>query len=126
MVYTGCQWKSLVIEKYKDAPIKEEISFQAVYYHHRKWSRDGIFKKAFEAGIKTLKEELNLSEINLDGSHTLCKKGGQSAKYQGRKKPKRPTFYPLSTSKATLLAQPKLSRVTIMIALNSKKTYRRF
>lgn len=100
LLVTGCQWKQLPIEtvnnlkRSKNSMIiveptdKKEISYQAVYYHFRKWSRDDSFKKVFKNSIQTIKEILNLSEINLDGSHTIAKKGGQSVGYQGRKKSK--------------------------------------
>jgi transposase len=67
---------------------EKEISYQAVYYHFRKWSRDGSFKKVHQSSIQTIKDELNLSEINLDGTQTIAKKGGESVCYQGRKKAK--------------------------------------
>ncbi len=35
-----------------------------------------------------IQEDLNLSELNLDGTHSLAKKGGQSVAYLGRKKGK--------------------------------------
>jgi hypothetical protein len=63
---------------------KKEISHDAVYYHFRKWSRDGSPKNVWEASILTIQSDLNLSEINLDGSHAIAKKGGESVAYQGR------------------------------------------
>ena len=56
---------------------KKELSFDAVYYQFRKWSRDGSLQKAFEDSILRITDDLNLSEINLDGSHSLAKKGGE-------------------------------------------------
>jgi transposase len=100
LLATGCQWKQLPIEtvnnlkRSKNSMIiieptdKKEISYQAIYYHFRKWSRDGSLKKVYENSIHTIKDILNLSEINIDGSHTIAKKGGQSVCYQGRKKSK--------------------------------------
>lgn len=97
---TGCQWKQLPIDtvnnlkRSKNSMIivepteEKEISYQAVYYHFRKWSRDGSFKRVHENSIQTIKDELNLSEINLDGTQTIAKKGGESVCYQGRKKAK--------------------------------------
>ena len=84
---TGCQWKQLPIDtvnnlkRSKNSMIiveptdEKEISYQAVYYHFRKWSKDGSFKRVHENSIQTIKNELNLSEINLDGTQTIAKKG---------------------------------------------------
>ncbi len=49
----------------------------------------------------TIAADLNLSELNLDGSHAIAKKFGESVAYQGRSKaaikgarrPKRPISY---------------------------------
>ena len=47
-----------------------------MYYHFRKWSKGGSLKRVFEESITAIAKELDLSEINLDGSHSLAKKGG--------------------------------------------------
>lgn len=107
-LYTGCQWKSLPIENKKDNPNEKEISYQAVYYHFRKWSRDNSLKKVFEASLKTVRDKLNLSEINFDGSHTIGKKGGESVKYQGRKKAKTSNILPAVDQNGYILASTKI------------------
>ena len=66
--HTGCQWHKLPIASDPNDPEKKEISWDAVYYHYRKWSRDGSLKKVWAGSIEQIKEQLNLSEINLDGS----------------------------------------------------------
>jgi transposase len=73
---------------------KKEISPRSVYHHFSKWSHDGSLKKVWQASILTIQEDLNLSEINLDGTHTLAKKGGESVAYQGRKKGKTSNIMP--------------------------------
>ena len=108
LLYTGCQWKSLPIEKDKDDPEKKEISYQAVYHHYRKWSRDRSLKKIFESGIGTIKDGLNLSEINLDGTHTIAKKGGESVKYQGRKKAKTSNILPIVEQQGYIIATTEI------------------
>jgi transposase len=50
----------------------------------------------FKASIFTIQEDLDLSEVNLDGSHTIAKKGGESVVYQGRKKAKTCNLLPLT------------------------------
>jgi len=97
---TGCQWKQLPIDTVNNLkrsensmiifePTEEkEISYQAVYHHFRKWSRDGSFRRVYENSIRKIRGKLNLSEIIIDGTHTIAKKGGESVCYQGRKKAK--------------------------------------
>ena len=83
-LHTGCQWYQLPIDPDPEDPRKKEISWHAVYYHFRKWSRDGSLEQVWRGSILTISEDLNLSELNLDGSHALAKKGGESVAYQGR------------------------------------------
>ena len=72
---TGVQWEFLPIDNNEAG--QPEVSYQAPYYHFRKWSKDGSLHKLFDASIMTIKGELNLSEINLDGSHSAAKKGAR-------------------------------------------------
>ena len=65
-LHTGCQWCQLPIASDPVSPEKKEISYDAVYYHFRNWSREG--------SIMTITPDLNLSEFNLDGSHAIAKK----------------------------------------------------
>lgn len=67
-----------------------------MYYHFRKWSRDGSLKTVWERSILTIQDDLNLSEINLDGSHASAKTGGESVAYQGRKKAKTSNLLPIT------------------------------
>ena len=63
-----------------------ELTYQAFYYHFRKWSADDSFQYVFKASIVAIMFHLNISEINLDGTHTIAKKGGEEVAYQYRKK----------------------------------------
>lgn len=74
---------------------KKEISHLAVYYHFSKWSHDGSLKNVWQQSILTIQDDLDLSELNLDGTHTLAKKGGESVAYQGRKKGKTCNILPI-------------------------------
>ncbi len=58
-------------------PTRKEISWQAVYYHHNKWSKDGSYKRMFENSIITLGAlgKLDLSILHGDGSNVVAKKG---------------------------------------------------
>jgi transposase len=107
-LHTGCQWYQLPITTLPDNPDKKEISYDAVYYHFRKWSRDGSLQKVWEHSIMTIAPGLNLSEINLDGSHVIAKKGGEEVAYQGRKKAKTTNILPMTDAEGYIVASTGL------------------
>ncbi len=76
-LYTGCPWPALPIEK--DEHGRRIMSYQVPYYHFRKWSKDGSLQRLFDASIISIRGELNLSELNLDGSHSAAKKGAKKS-----------------------------------------------
>jgi transposase len=91
-LHTGCQWDALPIEK--DAPDQPIMSSQGPYYHFRKWSRDGSVQRLADAGILAINYEWNLSELHLDGSHTIAKKGAKVSPIKdGRKQKRAPSFH---------------------------------
>jgi len=71
----------------------------------------------WSASILTIQNELNLSELNLDGTHTLAKKGGQSVAYQRRKKGKTSNILPIMDGQGFIVAS------TGIIAGNHNDTY---
>ena len=79
---TGVQWRFLPLKAFFDAGA---ITWNGVYYHYSKWVRDGSFQKAWTAILKAHKALLDLSSMQLDGSHTPAKGGGENMGYQGRK-----------------------------------------
>ena len=107
-LHTGCQWYQLPIVAEPDNPDKKEISYDAVYYHFRKWSRDGSLRRVWEHSIMTISPALNLSEINLDGSHVIAKKGGEAVAYQGRKKAKTTNILPMTDAAGFIIASTGL------------------
>jgi hypothetical protein len=56
----------------------------------------------------TIAEGLNLSELNLDGSHAIAKKGGESVAYQGRKKAKTTNILPITDGQGYIIASTGL------------------
>lgn len=102
--HTGCQWHQLPIAAAADDKEKKEISYHAVYYHFRKWSRDGSLERVWQGSIMTIAEQLNLAELNLDGSHAIAKKGGESVAYQGRKKAKTSNILPITDGNGFIVA----------------------
>jgi transposase len=103
-LHTGCQWEMLPIAPSQDDPRQKEISWDAIYYHYRKWSKDGSLEKVWHGSILSIQDDLNLSELNLDGTHTIAKKGGQSVAYQGRKRAKTTNILPVTDAKGFIVA----------------------
>ena len=81
---TGCQWRELPIKEF----FRERYSWQSVYYHFQKWCKNGSWDMVWHQILKKYKHLLDLSSIQLDGTHTPAKRGGESVAYQGRKKQK--------------------------------------
>ena len=78
---TGVQWRELPIEVYFE---KGEISWQNVYYYFNKWSKDGSFQRIWLNLLSKKKRKLDMSCVQLDGSHTRCRqKGGWLDGYKG-------------------------------------------
>jgi transposase len=88
---TGCQWEFLPMDTTANG--MPEASYQVPYYHFRKWSRDGSMQRLFDASIMTIRGELNLSELNLDGSHSAAKKGVMRLPIKGGSMQKRATSF---------------------------------
>lgn len=52
----------------------------------------------------TIEDDLNFSELNLDGSHAIAKKGGESVAYQGRKRAKTTNILPITDVNGYIVA----------------------
>ena len=118
-LHTGCQLHQLPIDPDPNQPGKPELSFHNIYYHYRKWSGDGSLENVWVTSIKRLAQEqvLDLSHLNLDGTHTIAKKGGASAVYQGRKRAKTSNILPMLEANGFIVA------TTDIIAGNHNGTY---
>lgn len=82
---TGVQWHQLPVKALFEG---QYLTWNAVYYHYRKWCLSDILKHSWIEFLKNHKKELDLSSVDLDGSHTPAVRGGQEVEYQGRKKRK--------------------------------------
>ncbi len=116
-LHTGCQWEQLPITLREDGSRQKEITYHAIYYHYGKWSKDGSLEKVWQGSILTIKGDLNLSELNLDGTHVIAKKGGESVAYQGRKKAKTSNILPVTDKEGFIVA------TTGLIAGNHNDAY---
>ena len=69
---------------------------------------DVSLEKLWKASILTVEDDLNLSELNLDGNHVIAKKGGESVAYQGRKRAKTSNILPITDVKDFIVATTPL------------------
>lgn len=82
---TGVQWNQLPVKALFDG---QPLVWNTVYYHYRKWCMSDTLKHCWIDFLKAHKKELDLSSVDLDGSHTPAIRGGAEVEYQGRKKRK--------------------------------------
>lgn len=103
---TGCQWRELPLKQFTGTV---EMSWESVYYYFNKWSKDGSWRSAWIALLRSNHALLDLSSVQLDGSHTVAKRGGQVVGYQGRKasKTSNALFLPDNTGLMLALSQPQ-------------------
>ncbi len=83
---------------------KKEISWSAVRYHYCKWSADGSLEQVWQHSVQAVQAELDLSRLNLDGSHSLAKKGGEQVAYQRRKRAKTSNILPICDGNGYIIA----------------------
>lgn len=79
---TGCQWRKLPMREF----FKRKYRWNSVFYHFVKWSKNGSWQRVWAILLEQHKHLLDMSSIQLDGSHTPAKRGGEQVEYQGRKK----------------------------------------
>jgi transposase len=98
---TGSQWRELpMYEFFRGAP----YSWHSVYYHFNKWAKDGSWQRLWIELLKKYRSCLDLSSIQLDGSHTLAKNGGTCVGYQKRRKANTTNLLFLADNQGLMLA----------------------
>ena len=102
-LHTGCQWDEIPIEQQVGSENKE-IGYNAIYAQFSKWSHDGSLKSLWFQSILTIRGDLDLSVLNLDGTQSLAKKGGEKVAYQGRKKGKTSNILPITDRNGYVIA----------------------
>jgi len=104
-LHTGCQWDRLPVAKTAaEREARNEPSWQAVYDHWSKWSADGSLERVWQGSVAAIEQDLDLRQMNLDGSHALAKKGGQSVAYQARKRAKTSNILPITDANGYVVA----------------------
>ena len=67
---SGCSWRTL-------KPDNQEVKWTTIYYHYSRWSKDGSFDRLFEASRQYISDHLALESLQIDGTHTVAKKGAK-------------------------------------------------
>ncbi|MFK8007460.1 MAG: IS5 family transposase [Saprospiraceae bacterium] len=98
---TGTQWRELPIRQLFG---RHATSWQSVFYYFSKWSKDDSWYKLWTTILEMNKAFLDMSSVQLDGSHTPVKRGGQAVGYQGRKKSKTTNIIFLTDKKGIPIA----------------------
>ena len=83
---------------------RNQPSWQAVYEHWSQWSADGSLEKVWQNSIERIRGDLDLQQMNLDGSHAVAKKGGQSVAYQAHKRAKTSNILPITDRNGYVVA----------------------
>ena len=98
---TGVQWNQLPVKALFEG---QSLTWNTVYYHYRKWCLSDTLKTSWIQFLKIHKQDLDLSSVDLDGSHTPAIRGGVEVEYQGRKKRKTTNALYLTDRKGVPLA----------------------
>ena len=98
---TGCQWRQLPTKQFFS---NKSLTWQGVYYHFNEWVKDGSWTKVWINILSSNRQYLDLSCIQLDGSHTPAKGGGEAVGYQGRKASKTSNSLFLADNQGQMLA----------------------
>lgn len=80
---TGVQWNQLPVKALFEQKV---LTWNSVYYHYRKWCLSDTLKHSWINFLNRHQKKLDLSSVDLDGSHTPAVRGGKEVEYQGRKK----------------------------------------
>ena len=75
---SGNEWRLLALKEFFEPGV---ITWQGVYYYFNKWFKDGSFQTAWLAILAQHKKYLDLSSLQLDGSHIIAKQGGKAVGY---------------------------------------------
>jgi transposase len=82
---SGTQWREIPLRQHFGFSIR---SWQAVFYHFNKWSKDGSWENLWTKLLELHRSALDMSSVQLDGSHTRARLGGKAVGYQKRKSSK--------------------------------------
>lgn len=79
---TGCQWYILPVESLFSEVV---LHYKTVFGYFRKWCKSGLLKQIWFGLLDTYRASLNMSSVDLDGSHTTALRGGEQVCLSGSK-----------------------------------------
>lgn len=111
ILYTGVQWKMIPIEKGPDD--KVEIHYTRVWSKWKQWVEHESIANIFYESVGLLKERnmLDLSQLQGDGSNSVCVKGGNLKGYCGHKHQKGNKIISLHDNAGNILAPMTIATV---------------
>jgi len=77
-----CQWRELPTRQFFTDKI---LHWNSVFYYYNKWSKADCWRTIWINILTKNRQFLDMSSVELDGSHTPAKNGGDAVGYQGRK-----------------------------------------
>lgn len=80
-----CQWHMRPVSSCFTGTV---LHYKTVYGHFRKWPRNGEWKNVWSIILECYKSSLDMSSMDLDGSHITPLRGRECCGYQERKKRK--------------------------------------
>ena len=75
---TGCHCRQRPVKQFFTGT---GLTWSEGYYHFNEWRKDGSWKKLWVQLLQLHRRRLDLSSIQLDGSHTLANNGGAAIGY---------------------------------------------
>ena len=63
-----------------------KVKYGAVFHHYNKWSKKGEWKSLWLQLLDKHRSELDMSSVDLDGSHTPAIRGGGRSRLSGKEK----------------------------------------
>ena len=106
---SGCQWRMLPVKQFFTGA---SLTWQGVYARFNAWRKDGSWQAVWLNLLRQNGAHLDCSSVQLDGSHTPAKNGGEAVGYQGRKKPASPRPCSWPTTGASPWPAPARRRAT--------------
>ncbi len=67
----GCKWHQIPIRHFSP---EATTGWKAIYHHFREWVKDGSWQKSSIKLLANNRCKLDMSSVQLDGSHTPAKK----------------------------------------------------
>ena len=117
---TGCQWHMLPVSSFFTGRV---LHYKTVYGHFRKWSRNGEWEKVWGIILHRYRFFLDMSSVELDGSHTPSFVLGSAVAIKGARKERRPMPYMSPTAREYRLPCPLLFRVRTTMFTTSLRCF---